>query len=109
MVLPLLGGLAGSALAAGGALGAMSPWIASAIGSGIGAFAETGDPMDALTAGATSAITGGLLGGQMANAAGNLANQFGGQAATQAATDATTQAATAGAAQGVGSALAPAT
>lgn len=113
MVLPLLAGLAGSALAGANVLGSMSPLVASAIGSGIGAFAETGDPMDALTAGATSALTGGLLGGTMANAAGNLAGSMGAQAAGQAAGQAAAQGAGQMAGQGaaqaaMGSQLAPA-
>ena len=43
MVLPLLLGLAGSALGGTGALGAMGALGAGALGSGLGRFIETGD------------------------------------------------------------------
>lgn len=69
MVLPLIGGLIGSSLAAGGMM-SMSPLLASALGSGIGAFIETGDPKDALTAGATGYLGGSMLGGMAGNALG---------------------------------------
>lgn len=62
MVLPLLAGMAGSALAAGGTLGAISPLLASALGTGIGSFIETGDPKSALLSGATAGLGGAVLG-----------------------------------------------
>lgn len=72
MVLPLLFGMAGSALAGAGALGAMSPLLASALGSGLGAFVETGDPLDALTAGVTGYMGGSMLGGAVNKGVGSL-------------------------------------
>ena len=96
MVLPLLLGMAGSGLASAGMLGAMSPLLAASLGSGIGAFAETGDIKNALTTGLASGITGGMLGGQVAGAAGNLAGaggQMAGNAAAQGAQGAVQQAA----------------
>lgn len=99
MVLPILGGILGSALLGG----SMSPFLASAIGTGIGAFAETGDVEDALTAGVTGAIGGQLLGGLTGgggigsllggSTAGQTAGALAGQAGTQAAGQAAQQAA----------------
>ena len=43
MVLPLLFGLAGSALGGAGLAGGLGALTAGAIGSGLGRFAETGD------------------------------------------------------------------
>lgn len=81
MPLPILGGLAGAALAGTGVLGGITPLLASAIGSGIGAFAETGDPKDALMSGLTGYMGGSLLGNALGGAAGQAAGEAAGSAA----------------------------
>ena len=93
MVLPLLLSLGGSALAGAGMLGSMSPLLAGALGSGIGAFAETGDIKDGLSAGIGSFLGGSLL-GKLGGGASEAALGAGAEAVGGAATDAATQAAT---------------
>jgi len=70
MVLPLLAGLAGTAAA--GTLG-MSPLIASALGSGLGSFIETGDIKQAATTGLGSLVGGQMLGGTVGGMMGTTA------------------------------------
>lgn len=114
MVLPLLAGFAGSALASAGALGGLSPLIAGAVGSGLGTFAETGDAGKGLQAGLGGLLMGGTLGGSLGTAAGKLggaagAAQAAGQsgagaaAAGQAAGQAASQAGQQGIMGGIGS------
>ena len=62
MVLPLLLGLAGSALGGTGALGAMGALGAGALGSGLGRFVETGDLGKGIETGLTSFLGGKALG-----------------------------------------------
>ena len=54
MVLPLLFGLAGSALGGAGALGSLGALGAGALGSGLGRFVETGDLGKGIETGLTS-------------------------------------------------------
>ena len=68
MVLPLLFGLAGSALGGTGALGAMGALGAGALGSGLGRFIETGDLGKGIETGLTS-----FLGGQALSSIGKMA------------------------------------
>jgi len=72
MLLPLLGGLGGTALATSGALAglgglgafmAANPYIAGAIGSGLGKTIATGDLGEGLKTGLISGVTGGVLQG----------------------------------------------
>ena len=70
MALPLLFSFLGGGLAKAGVLGAAgsflaNPLVASAIGSGIGSLAQTGDPKKALMSGLGSFAGGKLLGGMM--------------------------------------------
>ena len=69
MVLPLIGGLVGSALAGTGALGgiaaAASPLVAGAVGSGLGRFAETGSLEEGIKTGLTSFAGGKVIGSVM--------------------------------------------
>lgn len=74
-MLPLLFSFLGGGLAKAGVLGAAgsflaNPLVASAIGSGIGTLAETGDPKKALLGGLGSFAGGQLLGGIMGGAGG---------------------------------------
>ncbi len=62
MVLPLLFGLAGSALGGAGALGSLGALGAGALGSGLGRFVETGDLGKGIETGLTSFIGGKALG-----------------------------------------------
>lgn len=86
-MLPLLFSFLGGGLAKAGVLGAAgsflaNPLVASAIGSGIGTLAETGDPKKALMGGLGSFAGGQLLGGLMGGAggqAGQLARPLPGQ------------------------------
>ena len=71
-MLPAILGLAGSSLATAGMLGttmASMPFLASALGSGIGSLLQGGDQKDALKAAALGGI-GGYLGGQIGGGAG---------------------------------------
>ena len=68
MVLPLLLGLAGSALGGTGALGAMGALGAGALGSGLGRFIETGDLGKGIETGLTS-----FIGGQALSSIGKMA------------------------------------
>ena len=73
-MLPAILGLAGSSLASAGILGstfASMPFLASALGSGIGSLLQGGSNQDALGAAALGGI-GGYLGGQMGGGAGTL-------------------------------------
>ena len=72
MLLPLLGGLGGTALATSGALAGMgglgafmaaNPYIAGAIGSGLGKTIATGDLGEGLKTGLISGVTGGVMQG----------------------------------------------
>ena len=66
-MLPAILGLMGSSLASAGVLGttmASMPFLASAMGSGIGSLLQGGDQKDALQAAALGGL-GGYLGGQM--------------------------------------------
>ena len=62
MVLPLLFGLAGSALGGAGLAGGLGALTAGAIGSGLGRFAETGDLGKGIETGLTSFLGGNALG-----------------------------------------------
>ena len=71
-LLPILGGLGGTALATSGALTGLgaagaflsaNPFLAGAIGSGLGKFIGTGDLGEGLKTGLISGVTGGLLQG----------------------------------------------
>ena len=62
MVLPLLFGLAGSALGGAGMAGGLGALTAGAIGSGLGRFAETGDLGKGIETGLTSFLGGKALG-----------------------------------------------
>ena len=71
-LLPLIGGLGGTALATSGALTGLgaagaflsaNPFLAGAIGSGLGKFIGTGDLGEGLKTGLISGVTGGLLQG----------------------------------------------
>ncbi len=62
MVLPLLFGLAGSALGGAGALGSLGALGAGALGSGLGRFVETGDLGKGIETGLTSFVGGKALG-----------------------------------------------
>ena len=64
-LLPLLGGLAGSALGGAGMLGGLGALGAGAIGTGLGKFAETGSLKQALLSGAMSYGIGSLAKGAM--------------------------------------------
>jgi hypothetical protein len=73
MVLPLLFSFLGGGLAKAGVLGAAgsflaNPLVASAIGSGIGTLAETGDPKKALLGGLGSFAGGSLMNNLMGGA-----------------------------------------
>ena len=68
MVLPLLFGLAGSALGGAGMAGGLGALTAGAIGSGLGRFAETGDLGKGIETGLTS-----FLGGQALSSIGKMA------------------------------------
>ena len=68
MVLPLLFGLAGSALGGAGLAGGLGALTAGAIGSGLGRFAETGDLGKGIETGLTS-----FLGGQALSSVGKMA------------------------------------
>jgi len=68
MVLPLLFGLAGSALGGAGALGSLGALGAGALGSGLGRFVETGDLGKGIETGLTS-----FLGGQALSSIGKMA------------------------------------
>ena len=68
MVLPLLLGLAGSALGGTGALGPMGALGAGALGSGLGRFIETGDLGKGIETGLTS-----FIGGQALSSIGKMA------------------------------------
>ena len=68
MVLPLLLGLAGSALGGTGALGAMGALGAGALGSGLGRFIETGALGKGIETGLTS-----FIGGQALSSIGKMA------------------------------------
>ena len=91
MVLPLLFGLAGSALGGTGALGAMGALGAGALGSGLGRFVETGDLGKGIETGLTS-----FLGGQALSSVGKMAGieslAKAGELGTSGATDFTMKA-----------------
>ena len=91
MVLPLLFGLAGSALGGTGALGAMGALGAGALGSGLGRFVETGDLGKGIETGLTS-----FLGGHALSSIGKMAGieslAKAGELGTSGATDFTMKA-----------------
>ena len=68
MALPLLLGLGGSALAGAGALGAMTPLMAGALGSGLGSLAQGDDLGTAIGTGMLSYFGGKALGGMFGGA-----------------------------------------
>lgn len=70
MALPLLLGLGGSALAGAGALGAMTPLVAGALGSGLGSLAQGDDLGTAIGTGMMSYFGGKALGGLFGGGAG---------------------------------------
>jgi len=79
-MLPAILGLAGSSLASAGLLGttlAASPFIASAIGSGIGSLLQGGTTEDALQAGLLGGI-GGAIGSKLGTTATGTSNVMGG-------------------------------
>ena len=96
-LLPLLGGLGGSALAGTAALGgtalAGNAALLGAIGSGLGSFAATGDLKQGLVSGITGFGIGSALGG-LGGAASDAATEGTKQAAIDAALEASKQAAT---------------
>jgi len=73
MVLPLLLGLGGSALAGTGAITGLSALTAGALGSGLGSFIETGDLGEGIKTGLMSFAGGKLLGSAMGGAGGKVA------------------------------------
>lgn len=73
MVLPLLLGLGGSALASTGAITGLSALTAGALGSGLGSFIETGDLGEGIKTGLMSFAGGKLLGSAMGGAGGKAA------------------------------------
>ena len=73
MVLPLLLGLGGSALAGTGAITGLSALTAGALGSGLGSFIETGDLGEGIKTGLMSFAGGKLLGSAMGGAGGKTA------------------------------------
>jgi hypothetical protein len=80
MVLPLALGLLGSGLAGAGALGALSPLIAGALGTGIGSGIQEGSLEEGIKAGLGSLALGGLGGaltGGLGSAAGQAATSTG--------------------------------
>ena len=91
MVLPLLFGLAGSALGGAGALGSLGALGAGALGSGLGRFVETGDLGKGIETGLTS-----FLGGQALSSVGKMAGieslAKAGELGTSGATDFTMKA-----------------
>ena len=91
MVLPLLFGLAGSALGGAGMAGGLGALTAGAIGSGLGRFVETGDLGKGIETGLTS-----FLGGQALSSVGKMAGieslAKAGELGTSGATDFTMKA-----------------
>ena len=91
MVLPLLFGLAGSALGGAGLAGGLGALTAGAIGSGLGRFVETGDLGKGIETGLTS-----FLGGQALSSVGKMAGieslAKAGELGTSGATDFTMKA-----------------
>lgn len=81
MVLPLILGLLGSGAAGAGALGAMSPLIAGALGSGLGSAIQTGDIGEGIKTGLISGLTGGIAGSLTGGAAGAAPGLLGQNAA----------------------------
>ena len=84
-MLPAILGLAGSSLASAGLLGttlAASPFIASAIGSGIGSLLQGGTTEDALQAGLLGGI-GGAIGGQLGGAGSDAVKMAGADSAVK--------------------------
>ena len=72
--LPLIGSLLAPTLLGGTALGAaVSPLVASAIGTGVGTIAEGGSLKEGITAGLMGGLTGGLMGKMMPAAGTELA------------------------------------
>lgn len=61
-MLPLIFSVLGSSMAGAGMLGAMSPLIAGALGSGVGSFVQTGDLQQSLRSTLMSGVAGGLGG-----------------------------------------------
>lgn len=70
MVLPIILSLLGSSMAGAGALGAMSPLLAGALGSGLGSAIQTGDIGEGIKTGLLSGLTGGIAGSLTGGAAG---------------------------------------
>lgn len=78
MVLPIILSLLGSGAAGAGALGAMSPLIAGAIGSGLGSAIQTGSLEEGIKSGLTAGVLGGI-GGKLLGGAGDTAQGVLGQ------------------------------
>ena len=83
MALPLLFSFLGGGLAKAGVLGAAgsflaNPLVASAVGSGVGTLAETGDPQKALMGGLGSFAGGHLMGNIMGGAPATSTNAISG-------------------------------
>jgi len=91
MVLPLLFGLAGSALGGAGLAGGLGALTAGAIGSGLGRFAETGDLGKGIETGLTSFLGGKAL-GTLGKVAGVESLAKAGELGTSGATDFTMKA-----------------
>ena len=98
-LLPILGGLGGTALATSGALagagglGAFlmaNPYVAGAIGSGLGQTIATGDLGEGLKTGLISGVTGGLMQGLTGGDFIRDPSAIGGQEALAAAADTAT-------------------
>lgn len=87
MVLPLALGLLGSGLAGAGALGALSPLIAGALGTGAGTAIQEGSLEEGIKAGLGSLVLGGV-GGALTGGLGSAAGQGVTQGVTQGANQA---------------------
>ncbi len=92
-LLPILGGLGGTALATSGMLAgagglgafmAANPYIAGAIGSGLGKTLATGDLGEGLKTGLISGVTGGILQGLTGDSVINMPSDIGGTEALAA-------------------------
>lgn len=91
MVLPIILSLLASGAAGAGALGAVSPLIAGAIGSGLGSAIQTGDIGEGIKTGLLSGLTGGIAGSLTGGAAGDVPGGLLGQGAAPSAATGMTQ------------------
>jgi hypothetical protein len=92
MVLPIILSLLASGAAGAGTLGAMSPLLAGAIGSGLGSAIQTGDIGEGIKTGLLSGLTGGIAGSLTGGAAGSAPGILGQGAAPAATATGMTQA-----------------